>query len=103
VGQLTSAINNKIITRQDGAQKVSTQEGGQVGRNVTRQDGARQVHIQDGGSSGQNFTRQEGARQVSVQDGQKRSSSERLAKRTATRPSPGSVKQLIAKFDQISE
>ena len=118
-------MSGTLTTRQDGGDGREQAQNDGAGRAQAQNDGAGRAQSQDVGDeraknedysvvrmqsqdvSDGRAQKQDGGDRLQYQDGVRATgrslSSGRLAKRTATRPLPGSVKQLIARFDQIIE
>ena len=131
VSKLKSAMSGTLTTRQDGGDGRAQAQNDGAGRAQAQNGGAGRAQSQDVGDeraknedysvvrmqsqdvSDGRAQKQDGGDRLQYQDGVRAGSnggvtgrslsSGRLAKRTATRPLPGSVKQLIARFDQIIE
>ena len=121
VSKLKSAMSGTLTTRQDGGDGRAQAQNGGAGRAQSQDVGDERaknedysvVRMQSQDVSDGRAQKQDGGDRLQYQDSVRAGSnggvtdrslsSGRLAKRTATRPLPGSVKQLIARFDQIIE
>ena len=106
--------DGRAQAQNDGAGRAQAQNGGagraqsqDVGDERAKNEDYSVVRMQSQDVSDGRAQKQDGGDRLQYQDGVRANgrslSSGRLAKRTATRPLPGSVKQLIARFDQIIE